>query len=508
MWKSFTWYDVRVIGHYLGTLVLVSSLALAVPLVTAVLFAEWEPASHYLVTIGIAMVVGSLLRFLRIEPGRLNRQQALAVTGLAWIVLAFIASIPLYLSGHYLNYLDALFDGVSGITTTGASVIVDLNHLSYADNMWRFVMHLIGGLGLIVVALTFGLFGKQSGASLYASEGRSEHVVPSVVQTTRFIARVAAICILFATAVLFGLCLILGMETPRALLHAFWLAVSGFMTGGFTPMATSVGYYHFALIEFVLMILMLLGSVNFVLYETLRHGRAEDFFEDLEIRTLLLWLTLMTCVFAASLCASDGFESVLSVLRRGLFTVIAAFSTTGFMNITSNQLSTVLSSGAFLVIAILMAVGGSAGSTAGGIKLQRIGILNKAIVATVKETLAPDSARVVVSYKHAGRRILSNDVVKSAMTVFILYVVTYMIGALVGIAYGFDAPSAIFESIAMTSNGGMTSGIVAPGMSSGLEIFYIFQMWAGRLEFVTFLAILVEIVISLDPRRLFRGGRR
>ena len=110
MWQRFTLYDVRVIGHYLGVLVLFSSLALLVPFVTALACAEWTPATHYLLTIGIALIVGSALRFLRIDPGRLNRQQALAVTGFAWIVLAFVAAVPLYLSGHYLSYLDALFD--------------------------------------------------------------------------------------------------------------------------------------------------------------------------------------------------------------------------------------------------------------------------------------------------------------------------------------------------------------------------------------------------------------
>ena len=95
MWQRFTWYDVRVIGHYLGMLVLFSSVALIVPLVTAIVFREWIPASHYLLSIGLSLIVGSALRFLRIEPGRLNRQQALVVTGLAWVVLAFMATIPL-----------------------------------------------------------------------------------------------------------------------------------------------------------------------------------------------------------------------------------------------------------------------------------------------------------------------------------------------------------------------------------------------------------------------------
>ena len=502
MWQRFTLYDIRVIGHYLGVLVLFSSLALLVPFVTALVCAEWVPASHYLLTIGVSLVVGSALRFLRIEPGRLNRQQALVVTGLAWIVLALVAAVPLHLSGHYGTYLDALFDVVSGITTTGVSLITDLDHLSNADNMWRFMMHLLGGLGLIVVALSFGLFGKRAGASLYMSEGRSEHVVPNVVQTAQFIGKIAIGVILVATGILAVLCLFAGMEPVRATLHGLWLAISGFSTGGFAPMSQSVMYYHSFSIELVLMLLMLLGSINFVLHSEVWKGHLEVFFRDLEIRTMFLWLAVMTCVFAASLSASGEFSDLPAMLRRGLFTVISAFSTTGFQNITTNQLTTALSSGAFLVVAVLMAVGGSGGSTSGGVKFSRMGVIMKSIVATIKEALAPDSARVVVDYYHVGRRILSPEVVKEAMTVFVLYVATYAVGALVGIAHGYEATQAIFESVTMASNGGVTSGISVSGMPATLEAFYIFQMWAGRLEFVTLLALLVEVVVSLDPRRL------
>lgn len=503
MWQRFSLYDVRVIGHYLGVLALFSSLALLVPFVTALACGEWEPASRYLLTIGIAVIVGSGLRFLRIDPGRLNRQQALAVTGFAWIALAFIATVPLHLSGHYASYLDALFDGVSGLTTTGASLVQDLDHLSNADNMWRFMMHLLGGLGLIVVALSFGLFGRGASA-LYASEGRSEHVVPNVVQTTRLIAKIAMVITFIATIVLTGLCVFMGMEPLRAFLHALWIAISGFMTGGFAPMSQSIMYYHSFPIELLLMLLMLLGSINFVLHSEVWKGRVAVFFRDLETRTMVLWLGVMACVIAASLSASAEFSDLPAMLRRGLFMVVSAFSTTGFQNITSNQMTTVLSSGAFLVIAVLMAVGGSGGSTTGGIKFRRIGIIMKSVVAAIKEALAPDSARVVVSYNHVGRRVLAPDVVKEAMMVFILYVVTYTIGALVGIAHGYEATQAIFESVAMASNGGLSSGLISPGMPPTLELFYILQMWAGRLEFVTLLALVVEIVVSLNPRRLMQ----
>lgn len=506
MWQRFSLYDLRVIGHYLGTLTQLFAALMAVPFITALVFQEWEPAERYLLGIGIALVIGTLLQFLRIEPGRLGRRQALAVTGFAWIVLAFFASVPLFLSGHYATYMDALFDGVSGLTTTGATVAIDIDHFSNADNMFRFMMHLVGGLGLIVVALSLGIFGKRSGSSLYTAEGRSEHVVPNVVQTTQLILRITLVIIFIAAVVLTALCISIGMEPVRAVLQSIWLAISAFNTGGFAPMAESVSYYNSIPIEVFLMLLMILGSISFVVHAEVWKGRLQSFFGDIEIRTMLIWLLVMTVVVAASLSASALFSDLPAMIRRGLFMVVSAFSTTGFQNVTTNQLTTVFSSGAFLALALIAAVGGSAGSTAGGVKLHRVGIIFKSIVSTVKEAVSPSSARVVVSYNHLGRRVLSSDAVKEAMTVFVLFVITYSVGALVGIAHGYEASQAIMESVSMTSNGGIITGIVTPGMSPSLEAFYIFQMWAGRLEFVTLLAVLAEIIASLAPRK--RRGRQ
>lgn len=506
MWQRFSLYDLRVIGHYLGTLTQLFAALMAVPFITAFVFQEWEPAERYLLGIGIALVVGTLLQFLRIEPGRLGRRQALAVTGFAWIVLAFFASVPLFLSGHYATYMDALFDGVSGLTTTGATVALDIDHFSNADNMFRFMMHLVGGLGLIVVALSLGIFGKRSGSSLYTAEGRSEHVVPNVVQTTQLILRITLVIIFIAAVVLTALCISIGMEPVRAVLQSIWLAISAFTTGGFAPMAESVSYYNSIPIEIFLMLLMILGSISFVVHAEVWKGRLQSFFGDIEIRTMLIWLLVMTVVVAASLSASALFSDLPAMIRRGLFMVVSAFSTTGFQNVTTNQLTTVFSSGAFLALALIAAVGGSAGSTSGGVKLHRVGIIFKSIVSTVKEAVSPSSARVVVSYNHLGRRVLSSDAVKEAMTVFVLFVITYSVGALVGIAHGYEASQAIMESVSMTSNGGIITGIVTPGMSPSLEAFYIFQMWAGRLEFVTLLAVLAEIIASLAPRK--RRGRQ
>lgn len=498
MWQRFTFYDFRVIAHYLGVLLLFEAIAMVVPLATAVVCGEWEPATRYLLAAGIALVLGTGMRMLRIEPGHLTRQQAIAVTGFAWIAVALVGAIPFYLSAHYPTYSDALFDAVSGFTTTDATVIQDINHVSYADNMWRFVMNFSGGIGLIVVAVSLGIMGN-SGSSLYASEGRSEHVLPNVVQTAKFIFRFAAIVVLVAAVVLGTLLLIMGMAPGRAYLHGAWLAMASFMTAGLSPMATSVTYYHSWAVEVVLMVLMLFGSVNFALQNAVWNGNREAFFHDIEVRTGAAWWLIMLAVFIAAASGSALANGLPSLGRTGLFTFVSAATTTGFSMFTNNQLAVLYPSGALLVLALVMAVGASAGSTAGGIKLNRIGIIARSAVETMKSTVSSESARIVSDYYHLGRRRLREGEVKAAMTAFILYVLTYVIGALAGIAFGYDAVSAITESVGMASNSGMSLGIVSPNMPSALKGLYIIEMWAGRLEFVTLLALFCKVFVSLKP---------
>ncbi len=422
--------------------------------------------------------------------------------GLAWIVLALFASIPLFLSGHYADYLDALFEAVSGLTTTGASVVQDLDHLSYADNMWRFVMHAIGGLGIIVVGVSLGLFGRGGGKGLFSSEGRSEHVVPNVVNTTRFISRVAITFVAISTIVVGLLALNAGMHFDRALLHSLWVSVSAFMTAGFTPMSQSIMYYHSYAIEMVLLLVIFMGVISFSLHAVIMRGEVSELFHDTEFKFTLLWLFCIVAVFAASAAGGEALSDMPALLRRSSFMVISAFSTTGFMVVTPTQLTDMMTSGAFLIIAILMAIGGLSGSTAGGIKVHRIAMIAKSIIMMVKEANAPDSARVVVSYYHLGRRPVSEAIVREATTVVSLYVITFIVGALIAIAHGYEASQAIFDSISMASNGGLTSGVVAPGMPLTLKLFFILEMWAGRLEFLTLMALIAQVIATIVPDRI------
>lgn len=507
MWQRFTFTDLRIIAHYLGALTMFLVVALCVPLATSVVMQEWNATERYLFGIGIALFIGSALRLAYLEPRALTQQQALAVTGLAWLLLALVGAIPLYMSGHFISYLDAFFEGMSAWTTTGASMIQDLEHLSTADNMWRFVMQTVGGLGVVVIALSLGIFGSSGGSSLYATEGRSEHVIPNIIQTTQFIVRVAAVAILTGTVVLFLACQAIGMEPSRALLNGFWLSTASFNTGGMSSMSLGINYYHSWGIEIIVLMLMLFGTVNFTLYNEIWRGRIEHFFKDIEVRTSAVWLIVVVGVVTTAICVSGRFSNLPTLVRRGVFTIVSAFTTAGFQPITSNQLTTIVSSGALIVLVFVMIVGGSAGSTSGGIKVLRVGILGKELVAYVKDLLAPASARQVVTFYHVGKRPLGTALVRANLAVFLLFLAALMLTTIVTVAFGYEASPALFESASMVSNIGMSAGIVQPGMPDVLKYLYIFDMWAGRLEWVTLVALLVSFSASLKPKKRVGHGR-
>ncbi|MCL1846731.1 MAG: TrkH family potassium uptake protein [Coriobacteriia bacterium] len=504
MWPRFQKQDLGIIAHYLGSMVLLLGAIMVVPLVVSLIMREGAIAGNYLIGMGCAITIGALLRLCRISPATLERRQAIAITALVWIVGATVAAIPLWLSGHYGSYLDALFEGVSGFTSTGFTLCQDIDHLSIADNMWRFAMQFLGGQGVIVIALSLGIFSKV-GSSFYSAEGRTDFVLPNIKKTAQFIWQFSSIVVLCGTVLLTVVALFLGIDPIRSIFHGLWLTIGAYDTGGFAAQSLSLMYYHSWPLEAIAMVLMCMGAVNFALYARIWKGgfrsTIKEFTQDIEIRTLAIWTTLVLIVFVAAILAGHFLTDFAGLARRAVFTIVSATTNTGYQVLSTNQITSMLTSGAFFMLILGMAIGGSSGSTAGGIKALRIGIIAKAIIARIKDVLAPKSARNTTSYQHLGRHLLSNETTGAVMTITLLYLLTYLIGAIIGIAAGYEAIPATFESVAATSNAGLSAGIISPSAPAGMKILYMVQMWVGRLEFLTILAVLTSFIASLKPRR-------
>jgi len=480
--------DFRVIGFYLGRIFLVVAAAGLLPLAWAAAAGEWHPFGSFLVMVGLFSLLGVGGVKLAPEDHQLDWSHGMVVVALTWLIVPVIAAVPLLASGHFGSPLDALFDSVSGLTTTGLSVMSDLDHLASSLNFWRHLLQFLGGLGIIIAALT--VFAGAGGITLYFGEGRGERFLPSVTSTARFIWRVAVLhlFVVVGALTLVGW-IVLGFDLDRAAFHGITMFLAGFSTGGFAPQSTSIGYYHSAVFEAVAAVSMVAGVMSFGLHHSLWRGPRRDALANLETRTILSTFGLTLLLTILGLAATATFTSVSGLTRQGFFQLFSAHTTTGWSTISPTELSN-WGGLAFAGMAIAMALGGMGSSTAGGVKSLRVGLTLKAVVNQVRQAILPERAVVGISYYQSGVRHLTHDVVVAVMTISLLYVALYLLGAGVGMAYGIPLELALFESVSASATIGLSVGVTDPSMPVMLQIVYMLQMWAGRLEFLALFSLL------------------
>ncbi|MEX2134605.1 MAG: potassium transporter TrkG [Acidimicrobiia bacterium] len=490
--------DFRLIGFYLGRIFLVVAGASLLPLIWAGIAREWHPFGSFLLMLGIFALLGVIGVGLGPEETKLNWSHGMVVVALTWLLVPLIGAVPLLLSGHFGRPLDAFFDAMSGITTTGLSLLGDVDHLASSLNFWRHFLQFLGGQGIILAALS--IFAGTGGITLYFGEARDERILPSVTSTARFIWAVSVVHLIFGVIFL-GLVgwLVLGFDVDRALFHGLMTFFAGFDTGGFSPQSTSIGYYHSAVYEAFTSVLMVAGAMSFGLHYALWRGRRRAVFANLETRTILSTFGFTMVLTLLGLAATGVFTSVAGLTRQGFFQIISAHSGTGFATVSSSELSQ-WGGLAFGGMAIAMALGGMGSSTAGGVKSLRIGLTIKAVVNQIRQVLLPEHAVVGTAYHQSGQKHLTATLTQSVMIISLLYVALYLLGAGVGLAYGIPLQHALFESVSASANVGLSVGVTSPTMPVLLEVVYIAQMWAGRLEFVAVFSLLGFIYASVRGR--------
>ena len=397
--------------------------------------------------------------------------------------------MPLYYSGCFASFTDAMFESVSGFTTTGASVLSNVESLPTSVNLWRCETHWLGGLGVIALAVALIPLLGIGGFRLIKAEttGPDKSKLTSLIANT---AKTLWFIYMALTALLALLLWNAGLGAVDALAHAF----STMGTGGFSTRNASVGAFGLPMAEWICTVFMLLATVNFTLYYRLLTGRLGDVFRDSELRTLVvLVLCAVACVTAVE-CRS--FESFGVALRSSAFQVASIISTTGFM--TDDYLA--WRPAAQTVILMLFFVGGSSGSTAGGIKVIRWTILGKQLRNELRRILHPHEV-FTLSINGRPERGAFVPVVASFVFVYMLLVLaTTFAGALTGL----DVFTAFTGALSMAGNIGPAFGTLGPTSNYGelaapLKWFYMFAMLAGRLEIYTLL-ILVGRMCFLRSR--------
>lgn len=486
----------RPICYYIGLIVLVLNALQLVSILISLLYREWAIALAFTASLSIAVIVaaGFMLLGTKERFSKLSFGEGMVVAAGSWFLCMLLSALPYYFSGNYLSYLDTCFDVMSGLTTTGLTLIQDLDHVSNGINMWRFILTYVGGQGMVVLALTFLSKGQGGAYRMYVGEAKDEKLFPNAVSTARRIWQISFIYLAIGTVALTASSLVAGLPLDRALLHGLWMNMSAWSTGGFAPMSQSVLYYHSTLMELVTIVFFVIGSFNFALHHAVLSGNTRELRRNVETVTFSITLTITVLLCTLGLMRDGVYPDAVAMFRKGFYQLISGHTTTGFMTIYAKQFYYEWGDIALFAITIAMMLGGSASSTAGGFKGMRTGILFTALRSEVRRMVLPESRVKEQKYHHIRDIVLTDSIVKNAALIVVLYIATFSIGTLAGMLAGYPLSMAAFESASATGNVGLSIGITSASMPTFLKIVYIAIMWLARLEFLSVFALVSYVI--------------
>ena len=477
----------KMIGFVIGRILVTEAALLVLPLIVALL--HGEAAHPFLIPMALLVLIGLLLGVRRPARTALYARDGLAIVALAWIAVSAFGALPFVISGDIPFYVDAFFETVSGFTTTGASILTEVESLSRGGLFWRSFTHWVGGMGVLVFVM----------AILPMSDGHGMHIMRAEVPgptVGKLVSRMSD-----TAKILYGIYLVLtlveivlllagGMPLFDACIHSFGSAG----TGGFSCRNLSVGAYQNPYFDIVIGIFMLLFGVNFNLYYFLLIRRFRDVFHSEELRSYLL--IVAAAVVAITVDIAHLYDSVSTSLCHAFFQVSSIITTTGYATTDFNAWPT-FSKG---ILVVLMFIGACAGSTGGGIKVARVVILVKASYGDMRRMLHPNAVSTV---RFEGKPLTDRNLrgVHLFLTVYILvFTVSFLLLSL----EQFDLVTTFTALAACINNIGPGLEVVGPmgnfsAFSPWSKLLLSFDMLVGRLEIFPMLLLCAP---SIWKRRL------
>lgn len=461
--------DYRTILGYLGLFTSVVGVVTLLPALSLIFYPE--ELSHlksFLIPSAISFLAGVPLELLL--KSRKNQKLSLrddtVIVIMTWTIASLVSAMPFMISGK-LGFTQAVFESVSGWTTTGLSV-VDLEGLEKAFILHRSLMQFFGGVGIVLILSS--ALSSTFGMRLYSAEGHSDMLLPNLLKSSRLIMEI------YSGYVLAGILLYRAFGMP--LFDALNTSMSALSTGGFGITPNSIADYNSFSIELVTMVLMLLGTTSFAAHMLLLSGRFKELLKVGEIRFLgfLLGIAIPLLGFVG---LRGLYETAGESARAVVFQAVSAISTTGFSTVDFDSWNSFSN----FSIVILMIVGGGVGSTSGGMKLYRVYIMFKSWIWDLKRSLLPKSAVTENHiFKPSGKHYLEESDVCDINRYGFIYIVLLFAGTSVIMAFGYSLEQALFEFASALGTVGLSMGVTSPDAPATVLWVEIVGMMLGRLE--------------------------
>ncbi len=462
----------KAIISVLGKILLVEAGLLCAPLIVSFIYLE-DTYLSYIIPISGLLAVGLPTLFIKKKERDVFREkEGLILVSLAWIVISLVGAVPFVIGQHVPNYIDALFETVSGFTTTGASVITDVESLPKSLQFWRSFTHWIGGMGILVFVLA--ILPDYSKGSMHIL--RAESPGPNVgklVSKMKVTARIlyAIYVVLTLVEIIFLVC------GKMPLFDSIVNALGTAGTGGFSVKNAGIAAYNSTYAEMVIAVFCVIFSINFNVYYFILIGEFRRAFKSEEMLTYLGIILIST--FAIAINILDIYASFGQAMRYSFFQVSSLVSSTGYVTADFDTWPSFSKS----ILMMLMFMGACAGSTGGGLKVARVNILVKSTFADLRKTIKPRSMRTL---KFESERI-SDETIRSTRIFFISYIAVLMFATLLVSVDGFSFESNFTASLSCISNIGPAFDQVGPmenfaNYSWFSKIVFSLEMLAGRLE--------------------------
>lgn len=470
----------KMIIYIIGWILNFEAAFLSMPCIVAGIYGETKEDISFAVAIALCLSIGFIITRFKPENKTLYAKEGFVIVALSWLVMSIFGMLPFLLSGAIPSAVDALFETVSGFTTTGASILNNVETLGKSMLFWRSFTHWIGGMGVLVFIMA--ILPLSGGNNMYLM--KVESTGPSVGKLVPKVKNTAIILYgmyLTLTAIEIILLLLGGMSLFEALTLSFGTAG----TGGFGVLNSSIGGYR-SYHQVVITIFMIMFGINFNIYHLIARRKFKEVIKSTEFRVYLAIILIAICAITINI--HNMFSSTGEALKHASFQVGSIITTTGYST-TNYNLWPVFSK---TILVMLMFIGGCAGSTAGGIKVSRFVILFKAFIKELKVIVHP---RCIKKVKVDGKTV-EHEVIRS-VNVYVFAFIMIFVGSLLIISLdGFDMTTNFTAVAATVNNIGPGLGVVGPagnfkGFSDVSKVVFIFDMLAGRLELFPMLILLL-----------------